>query len=249
MTARTPLPARIPALGTVRCRPFQPRGWCSRVPAQMWRGRAESRLQMWQERAESRCRCGGVDAHNRAEQDGERPTRLERDCHPLCTRAEQYDDMTSVRDRLRPTARVRCAVPCLVSDPRAPECDDIPLLQREVGALEACAATSSAETDEPWMRCRPATGAQCRSDHDEAECPRGRKRTSTRWTSDASGSAAQQRVSAAPTLSGCGCRDALRTALCVECADHVRALDGLLEVREYRRPAAAQSGLSAPWGA
>ena len=89
--------------------PFQPRGWCSRVPAQMWRGRAESRLQMWQERAESRCRCGGVDAHNRAEQDGERPTRLERDCHPLCTRAEQYDDTTSVRDRLQ---RRECAAPC-----------------------------------------------------------------------------------------------------------------------------------------
>jgi hypothetical protein len=175
MTARTPLPARIPALGTVRCRPFQPRGWCSRVPAQMWRGRAESRLQMWQERAESRCRCDGVDAHNRAEQDGERPTRLERDCHPLCTRAEQYDDTTSVRDRLRPTARVRCAVPCLVSDPRAPECDDIPLLQREVGALEACSATSSAETNEPWMRCRPATGARCRSDHDEADSAPGAK--------------------------------------------------------------------------
>ena len=201
---------------------------------------------MWQEQAESRCRCGGVDAHNRAEQDGERPTRLERDCHPLCTRAEQYDDTTSVRDRLRPTARVRCAVPCLVSDPRAPECDDIPLLQREVGALEACAATSSAETSHGC-----AVGQRPRSmpiGSRRGGVPRGRKRTSTRWTSGASGSAARQRVSAAPTLSGCGCRDALRTALCVECADHVRALDGLLEVREYRRPAAAQSGLSARWG-
>ena len=156
MTGPTPTAAGPhPSPSMVPFQPFQqpaPCGWCSQGPAQMWRGRAQSRR-----------RCDGVDAHNRAEQDGERPTRLERDRHPLRTRAEQH------AERASETATDGERALCLVRDPRTPECEDIPLLQREVGALEACAAKSAAETTEP---CAASGRGKWRSDHDKAECPR-----------------------------------------------------------------------------
>ena len=237
MTARTPLPARIPALGTVRCRPFQPRGWCSRVPAQMWRGRAESR-----------CRCGRNEPSPGADVAGLTHT-IEQSRMASVPHASSATVTHCAREPSSMTIRRASGTDC----DRRRECAVPCRAWLAIHALQN--ATTFRSCSARWARSKRALRrarqrramdalsasdrARCRSDHDEAECPRGRKRTSTRWTSGACGSAARQRVSAAPTLSGCGCRDALRTALCVECADHVRALDGLLEVREYRRPAAA----------